>query len=105
MISNVRRGKAARCWVGMLLVAACAWITSAGQRELLSARMNFGRLDWHASWSRVRECPPGGEAGIRALADLLGRDAKPLNPENGEEKPKTVVVIDEQRCIGCCVYS
>lgn len=47
------------------------------------------------------QCPPGGEAGIRTLADLLGREAKPLNPENGEEKPKTVVVIDEQRCIGC----
>ncbi len=49
----------------------------------------------------INQCPPGGEAGIRALADLLGREAKPLNPENGAEKPKTVVVIDEQNCIGC----
>ena len=49
----------------------------------------------------INQCPPGGEAGIRALADQLGREVKPLNPENGEEKPKTVVVIDEQRCIGC----
>lgn len=49
----------------------------------------------------INQCPPGGEAGIRALADLLGRDPKPLNPENGEEKPKTVVLIDESRCIGC----
>ena len=49
----------------------------------------------------INQCPPGGEAGIRALADLLGREVKPLNPENGEEKPKTVVIIDEQRCIGC----
>jgi len=49
----------------------------------------------------INQCPPGGEAGIRALADLLGREPKPLNPDNGEEKPKTVVVIDEQRCIGC----
>lgn len=49
----------------------------------------------------INQCPPGGEAGIRALADLLGREPKPLNPENGEEKPQTVVVIDEQRCIGC----
>jgi len=49
----------------------------------------------------INQCPPGGEAGIRALADLLGREAKPLNPDNGEEMPKTVVVIDEQRCIGC----
>ncbi len=49
----------------------------------------------------INQCPPGGEAGIRALADLLGREPKTLNPENGEEQPKTVVVIDEQRCIGC----
>ena len=49
----------------------------------------------------INQCPPGGESGIRALADLLGREPKPLNPDNGEEKPKTVVVIDEQRCIGC----
>ena len=49
----------------------------------------------------INQCPPGGEAGVRALADLLGREPKPLNPENGEEAAKTVVVIDEQRCIGC----
>jgi len=49
----------------------------------------------------INQCPPGGEAGIRALADLLGREPKPLNPENGEEKPRTVAVIDEQACIGC----
>jgi len=49
----------------------------------------------------INQCPPGGDAGIRALADLLGREPKPLNPENGENTPKTVVVIDEPRCIGC----
>lgn len=49
----------------------------------------------------INQCPPGGEAGIRALADLLGREPKPLNPENGEEAPRTVAVIDEARCIGC----
>ena len=49
----------------------------------------------------INQCPPGGEDGVRALADLLGREPKPLNPEHGEEKPKTVVIIDEQRCIGC----
>ncbi len=49
----------------------------------------------------INQCPPGGEATIAALADLLDRDPKPLNPENGVEKPKRVAVIDEQRCIGC----
>jgi Na+-translocating ferredoxin:NAD+ oxidoreductase subunit B len=38
---------------------------------------------------------------IRAIADLLDRTPKPLNPENGIEKPKVLAVIDEPRCIGC----
>jgi len=50
----------------------------------------------------INQCPPGGEATIDALADLLGVDSKPLNPENGvEEDIKTVVTIDEEICIGC----
>lgn len=49
----------------------------------------------------INQCPPGGEVTILALADLLDRDPKPLNPENGEIKPKMLAVIDEQRCIGC----
>lgn len=49
----------------------------------------------------INQCPPGGEASVKALADLLGREAKPLNPENGEETTRTVVKIDEARCIGC----
>jgi electron transport complex protein RnfB len=49
----------------------------------------------------INQCPPGGESTIQALADLLGQDPKPLNPEHGEHQEKTVVVIDEQVCIGC----
>jgi electron transport complex protein RnfB len=49
----------------------------------------------------INQCPPGGESTILALADLLGRDPKPLNPEHGEHSERTVVVIDEQVCIGC----
>lgn len=49
----------------------------------------------------INQCPPGGEAGIRALADLLGVEPKPLNPENGIETLPTVAVIDEEICIGC----
>jgi len=49
----------------------------------------------------INQCPPGGEAGIRALADLLGREARPLNPDNGEEQPRRVALIDEETCIGC----
>ncbi len=50
----------------------------------------------------INQCPPGGEAVIVQLADLLGVEPKPLNAEHGEEKEeKTVVYIDEQTCIGC----
>jgi electron transport complex protein RnfB len=49
----------------------------------------------------INQCPPGGEAGVRALADLLGREAKPLNAEHGEEKPARVALIVEADCIGC----
>jgi len=49
----------------------------------------------------INRCPPGGEATIRALADLLERDAKPLDPERGEERLPALAVIDEDLCIGC----
>jgi len=49
----------------------------------------------------INQCPPGGETTIIALADLLDREPKPLNPENGAASEKTVVYIDEQTCIGC----
>jgi len=49
----------------------------------------------------INQCPPGGEATVRGLADLLRRRPKPLNPEYGTHRPKSVVRIDEPRCIGC----
>jgi electron transport complex protein RnfB len=49
----------------------------------------------------INQCPPGGDAGIKLLADLLGVEPKPLNGEHGEPKPKSVAFIDEQTCIGC----
>ena len=51
--------------------------------------------------AEINCCPPGGEEGIRKLADLLGREFKPLSGEHGVEKPKSVAVIDEDVCIGC----
>jgi len=71
----------------------CGQCTFAGCRPYAEA-MAKGEAD-------INQCPPGGETTINALADLLGRDPKPLNPENGVEKPKRVAVIDEQVCIGC----
>jgi Na+-translocating ferredoxin:NAD+ oxidoreductase subunit B len=49
----------------------------------------------------INQCPPGGEAGVKMLADLLGVEPKPLNAEHGVPKPKSVAVIDENICIGC----
>ena len=49
----------------------------------------------------IDQCPPGGDEVVVKLATLLGRAAKPLNPEFGEYAPPTVAVIDEETCIGC----
>ena len=46
----------------------------------------------------INLCPPGGQEGVQRLADLLGREVKPLD---AQEKPKQVALIDEQTCIGC----
>lgn len=48
--------------------------------------------------AEINLCPPGGIEGVRKLADLLGREVKPLD---AEEKPKQRAVIDENSCIGC----
>jgi Na+-translocating ferredoxin:NAD+ oxidoreductase subunit B len=48
-------------------------------------------------------CPPGGEATARALATLLGREPRPVDPRYGETRPPQVAVIDEARCIGCAL--
>ena len=49
----------------------------------------------------INQCPPGGEAGVRALAELMGVEYKPLNEEHGVTKPKSIAFIDEETCIGC----
>lgn len=49
----------------------------------------------------INRCPPGGEAVIISLADLLGVDPKPLDGEVGEEKGPEVALIIEETCIGC----
>jgi electron transport complex protein RnfB len=49
----------------------------------------------------IDQCPPGGDATIAALAKVLGRAPKPLNPENGPYRAPQAAVIDEAICIGC----
>ena len=45
-------------------------------------------------------CPPGGEEGIRELADLLGVEFKPFDQDVVLKLP-SVAFIDENICIGC----
>ena len=49
----------------------------------------------------INQCPPGGDEGVHALADLMGMEYKPLNEEHGETKPKAIAFIEEDVCIGC----
>lgn len=50
----------------------------------------------------INHCPPGGEATIQELAELLGVDAIPLDEEHGEEQElPNVAYIREDECIGC----
>jgi electron transport complex protein RnfB len=51
--------------------------------------------------ARINRCPPGGAAGIRALAVLTGQPVQPLDPDCGEETPPRVAIIREDICIGC----
>lgn len=54
-----------------------------------------------AGLADINQCPPSGDEGIAELALLLGVEPKPLNPQFGEHKPKSVAFIIEQDCIGC----
>ena len=49
----------------------------------------------------INRCPPGGEAGIAALAELLDTAVLPLDLARGAPGPLTVAQIDEAHCIGC----
>jgi len=54
-----------------------------------------------AAGEAINKCPPGGEAGIQALANLLDVEAIPLDAEHGEEDIRSVAYIREAECIGC----
>lgn len=54
-----------------------------------------------AGTADINYCPPGGEVTIHALAGLLGRPARPLDPSHGTYLTRQRAVIDESVCIGC----
>ncbi|OQS41774.1 electron transport complex subunit RsxB [Chromobacterium haemolyticum] len=49
----------------------------------------------------INRCPPGGDDGIRALAELLGRNVIPFAADGPQPKPRALAVIREDSCIGC----
>jgi len=51
--------------------------------------------------AELDRCPPGGTPTVLALASLLGRPPRAIDPGCGAEAPPQVAVIDEARCIGC----
>lgn len=51
----------------------------------------------------IDRCPPGGDATVRALAALLDREPRPVDPRYGTTKSALVALIDEDRCIGCAL--
>ncbi len=52
--------------------------------------------------ANINRCPPGGQATINHLADLLDVEALPLDAESGVEEEETkVAYIIEDLCIGC----
>ncbi|UOD49612.1 electron transport complex subunit RsxB [Orrella daihaiensis] len=49
----------------------------------------------------INRCPPGGDAGVAKLSQMLNKPIKSIDPECGVPGPLHVAVIDEQHCIGC----
>ena len=55
-----------------------------------------------ADGDAINKCPPGGQATINAIANLLDVPAPTLDEEHGEASEiKTVAYIREDECIGC----
>ncbi len=54
-----------------------------------------------ADVAAINQCPPGGAEGVKRLSQITGKPVTPLNPEFGNETPRSVVFIDEAWCIGC----
>jgi len=55
-----------------------------------------------AGESEINRCPPGGEAGVVRLAQLLGRTVQPIDPSCGDaQAPRLLARIIEDQCIGC----
>jgi electron transport complex protein RnfB len=72
----------------------CGRCTFSGCRPYATA-LAHGEAD-------INQCPPGGNATAMALAKLLGREPRPIDPRFGSVPTRPLVAwIDEAACIGC----
>jgi Na+-translocating ferredoxin:NAD+ oxidoreductase subunit B len=79
---------------GLLPQTKCGRCTFTGCRPYAEAVA--------AGTAGINQCPPGGERTAKALARLMGVEARPVGKEFGvvPEHP-AVALIDEGACIGC----
>lgn len=54
-----------------------------------------------AQGTAINQCPPGGDATIQRLANLLNDYPQALNPAHGKVGQVLVAYIREDECIGC----
>ncbi len=54
-----------------------------------------------ANGDTINKCPPGGEEGIKKLADLLGREVMAMDADRVAQPVKRIAFIREEECIGC----
>lgn len=79
---------------GLLPQTQCGRCTFAGCKPYATA-LARGEAD-------INQCPPGGDHTAMALARLLGREAKTVDPRFGPVTAKPLIAwIDEPACIGC----
>jgi electron transport complex protein RnfB len=72
----------------------CGRCSYSGCRPYAAALAN-GEAD-------INQCPPGGDTTAAALARLLGREPRPVDPHFGSVPAHPAVAwIDETACIGC----
>ena len=54
-----------------------------------------------ANGDEINKCPPGGEATIKKLADLMGVEPEPMDAQHDQDNTPKVAFIIEEDCIGC----
>jgi electron transport complex protein RnfB len=71
----------------------CGRCTFPGCRPYATALAN-GAAD-------INQCPPGGDATAAALAKMLGREPRPVDPRYGNVPTHPLVAWIDEACIGC----